>query len=76
MFQGKKRVRALWKPPEHRSKHPVKDLQILTSGRANSQQRLTTTCKDPQYKAKAEIWGRDLVWRMSPYERRRESNVS
>ncbi len=51
-------------------------LADLTSGRAISQQGLTTTCKDPRYKAKAEVCGRCLVWRMSQYERRREGNSS
>ncbi len=75
MSQRKERVRALWEPPGHRSKHPGKDSQVLTSGKAIAQQGLTTTCKDPRYKAKAEVWGRDLVWRMSPYKRRTEGNA-
>ncbi len=53
-----------------------KRLAVLTSGRAISQQGLTTTCEDPWYKAQAEVCGRGLVWRMSPYERGREGNSS
>ena len=49
-------------------------LAEITSGRANSQQGLATTCKDPPYRAVPEIGGRDLVRRMSPYERRRRGN--
>ena len=37
----------------------------LMSGRANSQQGLTITCKDPSYK-EIENGGRVLVWRVSP----------
>ena len=40
----------------------------ITSGRANSQQGLATTCKDPPTEVKTEGGGRVLVWRMSPYE--------
>ncbi len=47
----------------------------ITSGRAISQQGLTTTCKDPSIKAQAGDGGRDLVWRMSPYERGRRGNA-
>jgi hypothetical protein len=43
--------------------------------RAISQQGLAATCKDPLYKAGAEISRRDLVWRMSEYERRRRGNA-
>jgi len=45
-----------------------------TSGRAISQQRLATTCKDPSARGTG-VGGRVLVWRMSPYERRRRGNA-
>ena len=38
-------------------------------GWAISQQGLATTCKDPLTEALTVGGGRDLVWRMSPYER-------
>ena len=41
----------------------------ITSGKAISQQGLTATCKDPPAKAATVGGGRDLVWRMSQYER-------
>jgi len=47
----------------------------ITSGKTISQQGLAATCKDPLYKAEAEVSGRDLVWRMSEYERRRRGNA-
>ena len=47
----------------------------ITSGRARTQQGPTATCKDPPAEAKAEGGGRVLVWRMSPYERRRRGNA-
>ncbi|NIS68555.1 MAG: hypothetical protein GTO12_06265 [Proteobacteria bacterium] len=45
----------------------------IMSGRTISQQGLATTCEDLSYKV--EIGGRDLVWRMSPYELRRRGNA-
>ena len=45
-----------------------------TSGRAISQQGLATTCKDPSARGTG-VGGRVLVWRMSPYERRRRGNA-
>ena len=47
----------------------------VTSGRAISQQGLAATCEDPPTEAEAEGGGRDLVWRMSPVERRRRGNA-
>ena len=47
----------------------------ITSGRANSQQGLATTCKDPPTEVKAEGGGRVLVWRMSSYELGRRGNA-
>jgi hypothetical protein len=48
-----------------------------TSGRSRLQQGLAATCKDPRSGALcAEETGRSLDCRMSPYERRRGSNVS
>ncbi len=41
----------------------------ITSGRAIFQQGLAATCKDSPHGRKAEGGERDLVWRMSPYER-------
>jgi hypothetical protein len=49
-------------------------LAEITSGRAILQQGLASTCKDPLYKADAEVSGRNMVWRMSWYERRRRCN--
>ena len=50
-------------------------LAEITSGRAISQQGLVATCKDSPYGRNAEGGERDLVWRMSPYERRRRGNA-
>ncbi len=50
-------------------------LAEITSGRATSQQGLAATCKDSPHGRKAEGGERDLVWRMSPYERRRRGNA-
>ncbi len=50
-------------------------LAEITSGRAISQQRLAATCKDSPYEGNPEGGERDLVWRMSPYERRRRGNA-
>lgn len=47
----------------------------ITSGRTISQQGLTATCKDLLNEAEAEGGRRVLVWRMSPYERRRRGNA-
>jgi hypothetical protein len=46
----------------------------ITSGRAISQQGLATTCRDPSARGTG-VDGRVLVWRMSPYERRRRGNA-
>ncbi len=46
----------------------------IMSGRTVSQQGLATTCKDSTYKGNRDV-ERDSVWRMSPYELRRKSNV-
>ncbi len=73
---GKKRVSAPHKTAAVQVLASKNRLADLTSGRAISQQGLTTTCKDPWYKAQAEVCGRGLVWRMSPYERRREGSSS
>jgi hypothetical protein len=53
---------------------PGERLAEITSGRTIFQQGLVATCKDPPEEAKARAGGRDLVWRMSPYERRRGGN--
>jgi hypothetical protein len=47
----------------------------IMSGRASSQQGLATTCKDPATDGTTVGAGRDEVWRMSPYERRRRGNA-
>jgi hypothetical protein len=47
----------------------------ITSGRAISQQGLATTCKDPARNGRTGGAGRGMVWRMSPYERRRGGNA-
>ncbi len=47
----------------------------IMSGRAIAQQGLATTCKDLARKARAEARGGVVVWRMSPYERRRGGNA-
>ena len=47
----------------------------ITSGRAIYQQGLTATCKDPPNEDESEGGGRDLVWRMSSYERGRRGNA-
>ena len=54
---------------------PGERLAEITSGRTISQQRLVATCKDPPEEVKAKVGGRVLVWRMSPYERRRRGNA-
>jgi len=75
MSSGKKRVFA----PEgtRRGMGPGDSTQIveITSGRAISQQGLTTTCEDLSLKPKKRGEGRVLVWRMSRYERRRKGNA-
>jgi len=53
-------------------KQPSSDLRLRASyfyPTAISQQGLTATCKDPPAKAATVGGGRDLVWRMSQYER-------
>jgi hypothetical protein len=47
----------------------------IMSGRAISQQGLATTCKDPAHNGHTGGAGRGMVWRMSPYERRRGGNA-
>jgi hypothetical protein len=47
----------------------------IMSGRASSQQGLATTCEDHATDGITEGAGRDEVWRMSPYERRRRGNA-
>src|SRR5215207_7517586 len=47
----------------------------IMSGRAISQQGLATTCEDPARDGRAGGAGRGMVWRMSPYERRRGGNA-
>ena len=47
----------------------------ITSGRTIAQQGLATTCKDPAHNANSGGAGRTMVWRMSPYERRRGGNA-
>ncbi len=44
-------------------------------GRAISQQGLATTCKDCAHNGHTGGAGREMVWRMSPYERRRGGNA-
>jgi len=43
----------------------------IMSGRAIAQQGLVTTCKDRAHNGQTGGAGREMVWRMSPYERRR-----
>ena len=47
---------------------PKETYAEITSGKAIFQQGLAATCKDPPTR-KTEGGERDLVWRMSPYER-------
>lgn len=47
----------------------------IMSGRAICQQGLATTCKDPAHNGYTGGAGRRIVWRMSPYERRRGGNA-
>ncbi len=47
----------------------------IMSGRATRQQGLATTCKDPARNGNTGGAGRGMVWRMSPYERRRGGNA-
>ena len=47
----------------------------IMSGRAIAQQGLARTCKDPARNGNTGGAGRGMVWRMSPYERRRGGNV-
>ncbi len=47
----------------------------IMSGRAIPQQGLATTCKDPAHNGNTRGAGRGVVWRMSPYERRRGGNA-
>ena len=47
----------------------------IMSGRAIAQQGLATTCKDRAHNANSGGAGRAVVWRMSPYERRRGGNA-
>ena len=53
MFYGKKRAYAPEDPTGVRVQAPGERLAEITSGRANSQQGLATTCKDPLYTLKA-----------------------
>ena len=59
-----------------RGKGPSAYVRIaeIMSGTAIFQQGLTTTCKDPRISF-VESDGRNLVGRMSPYERRRRGNA-
>ena len=47
----------------------------IMSGRAICPQGLATTCKDPGAQRETGGAGRGMVWRMSPYERRRGGNA-
>ena len=47
----------------------------IMSGRATFQQGLARTCKDPVRDGRTGGAGRGMVWRMSPYERRRGGNA-
>ena len=47
----------------------------IMSGRAIAQQGLATTCKDRAHNGRTGGAGRAVVWRMSPYERRRGDNA-
>ena len=47
----------------------------IMSGRAIRQQGLARTCKDPARNGNTGGAGRGMVWRMSPYERRRGGNA-
>ena len=47
----------------------------IMSGRAIAQQGLATTCKDRAHNGQTGGAGREMVWRMSPYERRRGGNA-
>ncbi len=47
----------------------------IMSGRAIAQQGLATTCKDRAHNGSTGGAGRGMVWRMSPYERRRGGNA-
>ncbi len=47
----------------------------IMSGRAIAQQGLATTCKDRAHNGSTGGAGRVVVWRMSPYERRRGGNA-
>jgi hypothetical protein len=47
----------------------------IMSGRAIAQQGLATTCKDRAHNGSTGGAGRVMVWRMSPYERRRGGNA-
>jgi hypothetical protein len=47
----------------------------IMSGRAIAQQGLATTCKDRAHNGHTGGAGRAMVWRMSPYERRRGGNA-
>jgi len=47
----------------------------IMSGRAIAQQGLVTTCKDRAHNGQTGGAGREMVWRMSPYERRRGGNA-
>jgi hypothetical protein len=47
----------------------------IMSGRATSQQGLATTCEDPAYNETTGGVGREMVWRMSAYERGRRGNA-
>jgi hypothetical protein len=47
----------------------------IMSGRAISQQGLASTCKDRAHNGHTGGAGREMVWRMSPYERRRGGNA-
>jgi len=47
----------------------------IMSGRAIFQQGLARSCKDPVHNGRTGGAGRGMVWRMSPYERRRGGNA-
>jgi hypothetical protein len=47
----------------------------IMSGRAITQQGLAATCKDSRSRGAPRGREREMVWRMSPYERRRRGNA-
>lgn len=72
---GKKRVSAPRGTTVAHVQASGERLAEITSGRAISQRGLAVTCKDPPNEAEAEGGGREVVWRMSPYELRRRGNA-